>query len=407
MTTATAPAPAQPVTLPMRPVHRDDLEVTRNDGAEFAVVYNPATSKYLRVGNVEADILLSLNGQRSLNDLADGADLGDSNVIALVARFQSLNLLADDGGKPAPAQARRRVPRLRSITFIEMWAMNPERWLERASGPIKLAMGPWGRWLAVVAIIVAGVAATVSHPAPLVVPQSAAERIAVWLALSVGLSFVMVAHEFCHAAMVVYHGGRVRRMGLVLLYLRPALFCDVSDSWRFASRWQRFEVAAAGIGFHIVIGSVSLTFASLVSAPGVASAATLFAGVNGGLALMNLIPFVKLDGYWMLVSAVDKPNLRSDAFAHLVGTVERIAGLPAPAPRRRAWAWLLFAAVSAVTTVAVIGFALWSMQRWVEPLGVTGDALFLAFLAYVAWWCGVAIATYVRALRLRLVGTAQ
>ena len=62
----------------------------------------------------------------------------------------------------------------------------------------------------------------------------------VWLLLAIGV--VKVLHEFGHAMACKHFGGEVHEMGFMLLVFSPCLYCDVSDAWRFASKWKRIAV---------------------------------------------------------------------------------------------------------------------------------------------------------------------
>ena len=66
----------------------------------------------------------------------------------------------------------------------------------------------------------------------------------VWLLLAIGV--VKVLHEFGHALACKHFGGEVHEMGFMLLVFSPCLYCDVSDAWRFPSKWKRIAVSAAG-----------------------------------------------------------------------------------------------------------------------------------------------------------------
>ena len=131
----------------------------------------------------------------------------------------------------------------------------------------------------------------------------------------VALSFIVATaiHEFGHGAVLVSHGGRPSRMGVMLFYLAPAFFCDVSDGWRLPHRRHRVQIACSGITTQAVVGSAA-AFASLlpVTAPFRHELVLFATGTYLG-GILNLIPFVKFDGYLALMSHLDVPNLREKA----------------------------------------------------------------------------------------------
>src|SRR5207244_12704875 len=57
---------------------------------------------------------------------------------------------------------------------------------------------------------------------------------------------VITAHEFGHGLTCKHFGGEVHEMGFMLIYLQPALYCNVSDAWLFPEKAKRLWVAFAG-----------------------------------------------------------------------------------------------------------------------------------------------------------------
>jgi putative peptide zinc metalloprotease protein len=83
-----------------------------------------------------------------------------------------------------------------------------------------------------------------------------------WLGLVmlwVILFLIVVAHEFGHGLTCKHFGGQPKRLGLMLMYFMPAMFCDTSDIYFFESRWQRAAVALAG-GYVEILCFTAATF---------------------------------------------------------------------------------------------------------------------------------------------------
>ena len=115
-------------------------------------------------------------------------------------------------------------------------------------------------------------------------------------------------HELGHAARTIRAGGKVRRVGFMLLYLIPALFCDISDTWRLG---QRDRVGAALAGPLTTFGLAGVCGGLFLISPGPLWAVmAIFLYVE---CLVSLIPFVKFDGYITLMAYLDHPNLRSQS----------------------------------------------------------------------------------------------
>jgi molybdopterin/thiamine biosynthesis adenylyltransferase len=123
-----------------------------------------------------------------------------------------------------------------------------------------------------------------------------------------------VVHEFGHAVTCAAMGAPVRSMGVMIFYLQPAAYADVTDSWVLSNKWHRVIISAAGVYVQSIATAAATTAAMVLRAHGIKSDLLLvYISLNVGSIIFNLIPFIKLDGYWMLSSGLAIPNLRDRA----------------------------------------------------------------------------------------------
>jgi putative peptide zinc metalloprotease protein len=128
---------------------------------------------------------------------------------------------------------------------------------------------------------------------------------------------VAMVHELGHGAVLSALGGNPTRMGLMLFFGAPALFCDISDSFRLPRRSQ-VQVSLAGVFVQAQLGAV-LCLIVAVRDPWLAHH---FAAVNLSGMLINLVPFIPLDGYFILRSGAGlQPNLRNASLEALRRTL--------------------------------------------------------------------------------------
>ncbi|MDR3361091.1 MAG: hypothetical protein LBO20_10730, partial [Bifidobacteriaceae bacterium] len=117
-------------------------------------------------------------------------------------------------------------------------------------------------------------------------------------------------HELGHAVRAINVGGRVRRVGVMLLYLSPAMFCDITDTWRLSKQARVTTALAGGAASAAIAGACSLAFSAAGSHSPVLAALAL---AMSAMLVVNLLPLVKFDGYIALMSHLDLPNLRQRA----------------------------------------------------------------------------------------------
>lgn len=136
------------------------------------------------------------------------------------------------------------------------------------------------------------------------------------LAFGVTLSLVKVAHELGHAYAAKQFGCRVPTMGVALLVMWPVLYTDVSDAWRLVSRRQRLLIGAAGVITELALALIATFLWSFLSDGPARSAAFLVATTTWVSTLaINLSPFMRFDGYYLLSDGLAVSNLQDRAFA--------------------------------------------------------------------------------------------
>ncbi len=172
-----------------------------------------------------------------------------------------------------------------------------------------------------------------------------------WGVLWVLITATTVIHEFGHVSVAAHYGVRARAVGFGLLYLQPSGFADVSNSWLVARR-QRTAIALGGLLFQSAPVMAGYCLWRLTAAP----LAGWYVALNLGWMAFNLIPFIRLDGYWVLCFALDEFNLRRRSFTQLFQFL-RIGGGAPPWRGAEGALWTLFAAVSAMFTAGLYASA--------------------------------------------------
>ncbi|WP_407736624.1 biotin/lipoyl-binding protein [Hyalangium sp.] len=178
--------------------------------------------------------------------------------------------------------------------------------------------------------------------------------------LSLGADFI---HEMSHGLACKYYGGPVHEIGIFLqFHIQPLPYCDTSSSYLFEKKRHKLLVQMAGTVGSVMVSSTLVALLAVVPKSVAIYPALLLAfGINTGLAVaVNVIPFVKYDGYYALADALEIPNLRERSFEYVgVHLRHRLLGMPAPTlavqPRERR-AFLLYAPLSAAFTVSWVVF---------------------------------------------------
>ena len=150
------------------------------------------------------------------------------------------------------------------------------------------------------------------------------------------LTVLKIAHEVGHGVTARYLGLRVPRTGIAFLVLWPVLYTDVNEIWRITDRYQRFMVSVAGIATEWILTVVATLVWSVVPEGPFQSAMFAVAAVGWVSSLfINITPFMRFDGYYLLSDWLDYPNLHDAIVAAARYVLHRTLGLITPPPDTR------------------------------------------------------------------------
>ncbi|NWD77535.1 biotin/lipoyl-binding protein [Pseudomonas gingeri] len=154
------------------------------------------------------------------------------------------------------------------------------------------------------------------------------------MAFGIALFFAKLCHEFGHAFMAKRAGCRVQSMGVAFMVMLPLFYTDVSDAWRINDRKARLLIGAGGVMAEMLLACIALLAWSLLPDGAARTAAFMLASATWLTTLaVNLNPFMRFDGYFLLSDFWEIDNLQGRAFALCRWRLrEALFGYDAPAP---------------------------------------------------------------------------
>ena len=164
-------------------------------------------------------------------------------------------------------------------------------------------------------------------------------------------------HEFGHAAALTYGGGKVKAMGVGLYLVYPAFYTDVSDNYRLP-RWARVRTDLGGFYFNLLVG---LGLLGLYARTGQEFLLLIVLLINLEI-LHQLVPFVRLDGYWALADLTGLPDFFTYTGAFLADVLPIQLGTRGKLPPLKRWARVVFAAYLLIA-VPLLGTLVFLMVR--------------------------------------------
>ena len=154
----------------------------------------------------------------------------------------------------------------------------------------------------------------------------------VFYALS--LTVIKALHELGHAFAARHYGCRVPVIGLAFLVMFPILYTDTTDAWRLTDRKARLFIDGAGMMVELAIACLSIFLWSFLP-DGPLRSVAFFAATSSWLMslLVNLNPFMRFDGYYLLSDFFGLHNLQKQGFEQARWHMrETLFGLGEPAP---------------------------------------------------------------------------
>jgi len=225
-------------------------------------------------------------------------------------------------------------------------------------------------------------------------------------AKGLGLLFILnylaiFVHEMAHALTCRHYGAKVNGGGVLLFFGLPAFFMDTTDIWTKPRRARLMTSWAGPYSGLILAGACSLLIAAFPSVPAAANLHRL-AFIWVLVLMFNLIPFVELDGYYMLVDWLDIPRLRPRALSFVTRDLWRKLWRREPITSlERLFTWFGIGSVVITALLVTMGLAFWQRRlsvAWREmwAAGIWGrfGAVLLLLVLFIPLLTSLVIAAY-------------
>jgi putative peptide zinc metalloprotease protein len=337
------------------PALRDDLRFlgrTQGSGGETVwLIFDPLRNRYLELRPVVYEVLSRWQtgtiGALMADIRADTAyqlDIQDiGTLIAYLRQHQLLRRSSSPQPSATPGWAANAHKYLSAIVFFRLRLLRPDRWLEIAGDAISPIFSTWF-WIAVALAGGAGMLLVARQWDSFLGTFVGFLDIQGVAVLMVAIVISKIVHELGHAFSAKHYGCRIHAMGLAFILGMPLAYTDVSDTWRLKDRRQRLRVSAGGILAETLLAVVA-TWGWLILPDGSARAACFVLATTGwlGTLLINLNPFMRFDGYYLLSDALGIKNLQQRSFTLGLWALRRtLWGWPEPAPEKVTRRFLTF-----------------------------------------------------------------
>jgi putative peptide zinc metalloprotease protein len=302
--------------------------------------------RFIQVTELLYRIAEHADGERTVEEIAEAVTeatewlVTPQNVHDLIeSRLIPLGVIGADATAPATTQSPARSETTRSPFALNMRvrAIRPAA-IEPVARVLQYLFTPPVAIVALVAAVAAHVwvyrfrGLTSAFIDALYRPSS--------LIIVLGVALLgAIVHEFGHASGLRYGGARARGMGFGLYMIFPAFFTDVTESYRLG-RWGRVRTGLGGPYFHLLFAAALIGIAVASGYEFLLIAVLL---INIEIA-RQFVPFVRLDGYWVLADLTGVPDFLSQMGPFVRSLFPRLAQGGTRLPRLKPWVKAVFAA---------------------------------------------------------------
>ena len=394
-----------------------EVDITERVEAEATryIVRNAATARYFILKPTEFSILSQFDGTLAVSDVAKAGSPGASlrlpmpTLVRFLGKLDSLGLLAHggtDNTTPIHQPARG--------LYIRLPLFNPDKLLKFLDNTLGWALTKSSIVTSFLLMAIVGFW--------MFTRAADFSAYTAYLYREYGIGVILVVtltitalHEFAHGLACKHFGGDVREMGVLLIYyVLPGFYCNVTDIYRIGRKHQRLWVIFAGIYWQLVVSALGGLFWLIATPYTLLADLALLVFIGGSFnILINCNPLIKLDGYYALSQALGVVNLQRRSSDYVRSLFARLLGEPndrqidSQRPVLYVSYWLSSILYSVILIWLILGWISGALMDGLQFLGVLLTILVAALLTE-KWWKPILIKiTTFLTFSLRNVGLAR
>jgi putative peptide zinc metalloprotease protein len=303
---------------------RSDLQLIPQEGG--ALVYDPLVHCYCKLDTVGAAVFRAWR-ETSVTDIAtltaaasnvSGCALSTASVELVLAFAKQQGWLQPEpeGWRTLAATAEKNTERgwrwvLHNYISLRVPLLRPETTLDRLE-PLLTPL--FSRGTAILLAVVGTIMVFLASRQWTELSTAVRGLLDASAILGLGVTILVVKfwHEIGHGHIARRYGCSVPSAGVLFVLGAPLFYTDVTDAWRLPNRNKRMMIAAAGLMAEAMLVVPALTL--WVFLPDGALRTTAFFVASGSLItslFVNMSPFMRFDGYFLLSDGVGIPNLHA------------------------------------------------------------------------------------------------
>ncbi len=378
-----------PANLPeLRPELKLLSESQNRNGETVWLIADPVRHRYFHISQAFFELLVHWPADSCENLLASvnqNTAAGRSKLMELYEFLQTNQLLV----QKYPLRDRSLLQRIAGLIFIRIPLWSPQKLLDRLvtlTRVIRLQQF----LIALVLTAVVGLILLLRQWDQFISGFTYLYSGSGWLILILGIILCKFAHELGHGVIARRYGCHVNTAGVAFMFGYPLFFVDITDGWIVTDHRKRALISSGGLLAEGFVTAIAI-WMWLLLPDGPLQTLAQFIITIGLLTtvLINLNPFMRFDGYFILADLLNIHNLQERSFdfgkwfirKYILGWQENP---PLETSRPMRGFYVIFAYLTWVWRFLIYcGIAWLAYQFFIKPLAIVimGGAVWMLMLA--------------------------
>ena len=312
------------------PALREDLRLhtaaPQDDGSPCWTIQDPITNQFYLIGWLEFELLSRWRlGDKAkiltLTNQETPLDASEEELETLLEFLTRSKLVVLRGYEATAAlieeSKKRKLPiwkqLLHNYLFFRVPIFHPDRFLDATYPYVKGIFSQTALFVLIIAALAAFYLTVqqVDLFAATFIDTLTLEGIAGYM---VALIITKSLHELGHAYTATHFSTRVSHMGVAFVVMWPMLYTDTGETWRLKRSKHRLGIASAGVVTELSVAVLALLAWNLAPEGALRNGLFFLATTAWVISLLiNVSPFLRFDGYYILSDVLNIPNLHQRA----------------------------------------------------------------------------------------------
>lgn len=273
-----------------------NYEVYKPSKDEHILCFN---EKYFKIGELMFNILFFGKKANSIHEIY--SDLANNSLSEY-----DLQKIIENTIKPIFNSTKANVEPVKQNYWIQKEILNASQ-VKKMASPLNFLYGRLF-YPAFICLVIANLYFAFLYPSSLTQNRLGSLSLSNIIISYLGLFIIILLHELGHASASIKAGVTPRNIGLGFYTVLPVMYTDLTDAWKLKKE-SKIKINLGGIYIQLFLNLFLISAIIYSNNPAVVNFAVHILFTNSFIIALNLVPFLKFDGYWIISDLLSIPNM--------------------------------------------------------------------------------------------------